>query len=224
MGPSRRALLFAGGDMPVRLPTDLADPADGAFVVCADRGLEHCLAAGRRPDLIVGDFDSVAPALLERDECRAAERVELAAAKDESDLEVALGRLAGAARGAPIDEVCLLGVSGGRTDHLLFNWTLVAGRTRPFRLRLVDDTVDARDVRPGRAVRVDAAAGATLSLFAPVPATGVTTRGLRWELLDATIEPGSTLGLSNEIAREGGAEVSVGAGVLLAMLVRDGRD
>ena len=212
--------MFAGGDRPASLPPDLADPADGAFVACADRGLEHCLAAGRRPDLIVGDFDSVAPGLLERVECRGAERVALPAAKDASDLEVTLERLERGGPAGPFAEACLVGVSGGRTDHLLFNWLLVAARPRPFRLRLVDDTVDAREVRPGAPTRLPGPAGRTVSLLAPRRATGVATRGLRWELAGATIGPGSTLGLSNEIASGDGAEVSVGAGVLLAMLVR----
>ena len=209
--------MFAGGDRPASLPPDLADPDDGAFVACADRGLEHCLALGRVPDLIVGDFDSVAPALLERPECAGAERVALPAAKDAGDLEVALERL----EAVPgLVEACLVGVSGGRTDHLLFNWTLAARRSRPFALRLVDDTVDAREVRAGRPARLDAAPGATLSLLALERATGVLARGLRWPLAGATLEPGSTLGLSNEVAAPGAVEVRVGGGALLAMLVR----
>ena len=209
--------MFAGGDRPARLPEDLSDPADGAFVACADRGLEHCLALGRRPDLVVGDFDSVAPALLGRPECAGAERVALPAAKDASDLEVALERL----EAVPgLAEACLVGVSGGRTDHLLFNWTLAAARERPFALRLVDDAVDAREVRAGRPARLEAEPGATLSLLALRRATGVATRGLRWALAGATLEPGATRGLSNEVLAPGAVEVRIAGGVLLAMLVR----
>ena len=208
--------MFAGGDLPARLPADLEDVDDGAFVACADRGLEHCLALGRTPDLIVGDFDSVPAALLDSPACRGATRVTLPADKDASDLDVALERLAAE---PGIDRACLLGVSGGRTDHLLFNW-LLAARDWPFALRLVDDEVDARAVRPGRPARIDAPAGATLSLLAPVPARGVTTRGLRWELEDAALGPGSTRGLSNQVRGPGPVEVRVAEGALLAMLVR----
>ncbi len=222
--------MFAGGDLPASLPPDLtrearaadADHADHAdYVVCADRGLAHCLASGRVPDLIVGDFDSVPAASLDDRRARAAERMTLPVAKDASDLEVALERLA-ATRG--IDRVCVLGVSGGRTDHLLFNWMLPLARDWPFALRLVDATVDAHAVRAGAPLGLDAPPGATLSLLALRRATGVTTRGLRWALDGATLEPGSTRGLSNEVIDAAAAQVRVDvrveAGLLLAMLVR----
>ena len=208
--------MFAGGDLPARLPDDLVRADDGAFVVCADRGLEHCLAVGRVPDLIVGDFDSAPAASLDHPAARAARRVALPAAKDASDLEVALERLAAE---PGIGQACLVGVSGGRTDHLLFNWALPAMRDWPFALRLVDDAVDAHAVRPDRPLTLDARPGATLSLLPLVPTLGVTTRGLRWELAGAALEPGATLGLSNEVAGAA-VRIAVDAGVLLAMLVR----
>ena len=48
------------------------------------------------------------------------------------------------------------------------------------------------------------------------PAAGVTTAGLRWPLLGATLAPGSTRGVSNELAA-GTALISVAAGVLVAI-------
>lgn len=30
----------------------------GGLIICADKGLDHALAAGLTPDMIVGDFDS----------------------------------------------------------------------------------------------------------------------------------------------------------------------
>jgi thiamine pyrophosphokinase len=48
------------------------------------------------------------------------------------------------------------------------------------------------------------------------PAHGVTTRGLRFPLHDAVLEPGSTLGISNELTvTEAG--VRLDAGVLLTI-------
>ena len=51
------------------------------------------------------------------------------------------------------------------------------------------------------------------------PATGVTTRGLRWALTGATLATGSSLGLSNEVS--GGPDenpsVELGGGRLLVI-------
>ena len=44
----------------------------------------------------------------------------------------------------------------------------------------------------------------------------MTTQGLRWALEDAELEPGSTLGVSNEFS-EPQASVTVGIGVVLTV-------
>jgi thiamine pyrophosphokinase len=48
------------------------------------------------------------------------------------------------------------------------------------------------------------------------PVTGLTTSGLHWELRDATLHPGSSLGVSNYLERTA-VEISVGSGTLLAV-------
>ena len=61
-----------------------------------------------------------------------------------------------------------------------------------------------------------------MSLFAlGGPAIGVTTAGLRWPLANHTLEPGSSLGISNEFAAAT-ASVRVSGGVLA--VIRPGDD
>ena len=63
---------------------------DGAFVVAADGGADAALALGLHVDLAIGDFDSISAAGLAALE-RAGTRIERhPAAKDATDLELAL--------------------------------------------------------------------------------------------------------------------------------------
>src|SRR5688572_20257234 len=82
------ALVFAGGDP---LPEGISErlPAD-AFVIAADSGLRYAQLLGRRVDLVVGDFDSVDPDDLAAAEASGAAVERHAAAKDATDLELAL--------------------------------------------------------------------------------------------------------------------------------------
>jgi thiamine pyrophosphokinase len=205
-----RALVFAGGEaLPVSVRTVL--PPD-ALVIAADSGVDHALALGRHVDLAVGDFDSVTPEGLRRVEADGARVERHALDKDATDLELALDAAvaAGAAR------VTVVGGHGGRLDHLLGNLALLASP------RFVALTLDAW-VGTARVnvVRTDTAIvgepGSLVSLFAMHgPAHGVTTRGLRFPLHDAVLEPGSTLGISNELTvTEAG--VRLDAGVLLTI-------
>jgi thiamine pyrophosphokinase len=149
----------------------------------------------------------------------------VAAAKDESDLELAVG--AAIARGA--GRLTLLGALGGpRFDHALANAWLLAhpalgGRPAVLldattRVRLVDATAGPAGAdlagRPGDLV----------SLF-PVgaDAAGVTTEGLAWPFRDERLGFGPARGLSN--VRSGPqARVSLRSGRLLVVETRPPED
>ncbi len=199
--------VFAGGDAPghVEVPPD-------ATVVAADGGARHALALGLRVDLAVGDFDSISAddlAALER----AGTRIERhPIGKDKTDLELALD--AALALGA--DRVVVVGGGGGRLDHLLGGLLLLASDV--YAGIELDALVGPARVHVVRDARVlQGMPGETISLLAlGGPATGVTVQGLRYPLHGETLEPGSTLGVSNSFAATE-ARISLAAGVLLAV-------
>lgn len=107
-----RGLLFTGGEMPDMAVASLFF-GDYAFSVAADSGLEAALRAGVVPDLVIGDMDSVrSRELLDALPPDRVERWDVD--KDYTDTELALSALE--KRG--VDEVILVGGSGGRLDHL----------------------------------------------------------------------------------------------------------
>jgi thiamine pyrophosphokinase len=208
-GPT--VLVLAGGD-PVdeqlrrRLPPY-------ATVIAADSGLEQAARLGLVVDIVVGDLDSVDADLLAAAERAGATIERHPAAKDHTDLELAVltaGRL-GAAR------VVVLGVWGGRIDHELAN-LLLLGAPEYASLHLEAIGSEGRVVAVHDRVELAGAPGDIVTLLAVgQPAHGVRTDGLVYPLRGETLEPGSTRGVSNELIGTR-ATVEVESGVVLAML------
>jgi thiamine pyrophosphokinase len=207
---SEDVVVLTGGD-----PVDPAQtpplPA-GARVVAADSGLAAAEALGLTVDVVVGDMDSVAPARLAAAEAAGARVERHPAAKDATDLALAMDvALALGAR-----RLTVVGGDGGRLDHLLGNALLLAA----------DDYAAADVVAHLGAATITVVRGeATLfgrrgelvSLLAVHgPAHGITTDGLLYPLRDETLAPGSSRGVSNELARPT-AHVRLRSGVLLAV-------
>jgi thiamine pyrophosphokinase len=212
-----KAIVVADGDVPARAALDAGWPgwdADAAVVVAADGGWEKAAGLGLRPDLLVGDADSLTPGKYAAAVATPGLVVERSpVAKDESDTELAM--LAALKRGAT--HLVILGALGGqRFDHALANVGLLAlPDPAAATAELLDATTRVRLLRApasgGRAaaMNLDGAVGDLVSLL-PVgePAEGVTTRGLAYPLAGEELRPGPARGLSNE-------RNSVAAGVSL---------
>jgi thiamine pyrophosphokinase len=199
------AIVLADGDPPTRAELDAAWPgwAEGAaLVVAADGGARAAATLGLHLDLVVGDMDSLDPALAAR---LATDGVTIEVSptdKDETDTE--LGVLAAVRRGAT--RLTIVGGLGGpRLDHELANVALLAlpelaGRPA----RLVDGrssisllTAPGPDGDP-----VDRdLAGPVGALVSLIPwgddVVGVTTRGLRYPLAGEVLPAGPARGISN---------------------------
>jgi thiamine pyrophosphokinase len=213
----RVAVVFAGGDPPDRDALD--GVPDDAWAIAADSGLEHATLLGRRVDLVVGDLDSVRAEVLAAAE-RAGARVERhPAAKDATDLELALD----AAHDAACNEIVVVGGHGGRLDHFVANLLLlgsprlrelhVEARVPGGTVHVVHDAVELRG-EPGDLVSLLPVGGA---------AHGVTTEHLRYPLRDETLHPGSTRGVSNELVSQH-ARVTLTNGTLLAVVPHTRRE
>lgn len=198
-----RALIVANGELPaVALVVERA--ALAGFVVAADGGADGALACGVKPDAVVGDLDSIST---EARRLLGSTRLHHDADPERTDLQKALEHAL--ARGA--NRIDVVGWAGGRVDHMLANLSVpVLARGRAD-VRLVDDWFEVRLV-DGRAI-VAALPGTVVSLVAIGRCEGVTTRGLRWELTDATLDF-SSRGVHNEV-RFSPAAVSARSGDLL---------
>lgn len=190
------------------LPTD-------AVVIASDGALDHALAAGVHPSVLVGDLDSVSPDALDWAEQHATiDRFD--PDKDHTDTELALRRA------ADLNPTRLVLLSGGgdRLDHTLAAITALGHRSLTS-IPTIDAWWGGQRLRilhgPGRTT-LCLPVGSTVSLIALHGlCTGVTISGVRWPLEAADVAPGRGLGISNETT-EPTVAISISTGVLTVVI------
>jgi thiamine pyrophosphokinase len=200
-------LVFAGGD---HLDEDLAQEIPAAdLVLAADGGYDAAVSLGYGVDVLVGDLDSISTdpvpghVIVERHPVD----------KDQTDLDLALEL---AMRDEP-SRVVVVGGAGGRLDHELATALLLCDeRWSEVEMDWVSSRGRAHVIRRRRLVHGDVGATITLLAFGG-PVTGLSTRGLAWELDNATFLPGSTWGVSN-VMQSPIADIKIGSGCLLVLL------
>ncbi len=186
------------------------------LLVAADGGLQHCLTWGLRPDLLIGDLDSVADQDLSVLQSQGVEIQRHPARKDETDLELALREIQ--RRGAR--EAIVLGGLGGRWDQSLANSLLLANPDfRDLALRLVDGPQELLCIHGGQVATIRGRPGDTVSLI-PLAgnADGVHTQGLEYRLAGEALEFAATRGVSNVLLEEH-AQIRLQAGRLLCAII-----
>jgi thiamine pyrophosphokinase len=182
-------------------------------LIAADGGLARCVAAGLRPDLVVGDFDSIDADVLAAYTANGGTIARHPVDKNETDLELALSHA------RPGDHLVVVGGDGlDRPDHAFGEIAFLGQRTTGYASVTVHyPPAILRVVRAGETVTCSGEVGSIVSLvpmFGKVD--GVTVSGVRWPLRSATFAPGTTWGMSNELT-ESTVEVSISAGTLLVI-------
>jgi thiamine pyrophosphokinase len=152
-------------------------------VIAADSGADWLRAAGRIPDALIGDLDSVSEAT--RAEVPP-EHVHHIAEQDSTDFDKAVRSI-----GAPL--ITGIGFLGGQVDHLLAAMTVLS-RYPERAIVLVGAEDVVAHVPP--TLRLPLAPETRVSLFPMRPVRGRST-GLRWPIDGLTLSPDARVGTSN---------------------------
>lgn len=187
------------------------EPQPGDLTICADAGYKAALVHGLKPDLTIGDFDSM------QGDSADGEVIRLPVYKDDTDMVVCLRE--GRQRG--YREFILAGCLGGRFDHTLACLQCAAdGAERGEQVWLCDAQNRVTVLAPGR-YTLPQMEGRRLSLLAFTPEVkGVCVRGTLWELNDAVLTSRYPLGCSNEWTAEA-AELSFTEGLMVVCFSGD---
>lgn len=205
----QRIIIFANGELPdLKKVRALLLPDD--YIICADGGTRHALALNLKPDLVIGDMDSIQKNQWQKLQ-KSGISVELFSRdKNETDLELAITR---AVEMNP-EQIIIVAALGGRLDQTLGNITLLANpQLSAFDIRLDDGMEEIFLCRDQ--VQVHGRSGDIVSLIPwQGDASGVTTKDLKWRLDQETLYPDRTRGISNEMTGNT-ASISIGSGLLL---------
>lgn len=183
-------------------------PQEGDLIIAADGGLLSLETLGLKPDLIIGDLDSLGEHPLPQDIPLEKHPIE----KDDTDTGIALAQ--GYAMG--YRDFALYGCSGGRVDHLLANFQSM-GRYSQLgaAVKLVAQEYDAYALSNGSMRLPHRPKGTTVSVFCHgKQAEGVTIRGLYYPLENSILTCDYPLGVSNQHT-DTEAEISIQNGTLL---------
>ena len=204
-----RAVIVANGPM-VKPPVPRLMVGDNDLVVGVDGGARNALELELKPQVVIGDMDSMETGLRERLEEEGCRFVEHPSRKDETDSELAVRYVL--SQGAT--ELILLAALGGRIDHTLANVMLLAiPELGPVRARLIDGNQEVLLIRDK--VLIEGHPGDKVSLL-PLSgdAVGIETEGLEYPLRHGTLRFGAARGVSNVLTAPR-ASVQVEGGLLL---------
>ncbi len=170
----------------------------------------------RSSDAVLGDFDSVrsiSPTKGAPTPAAVKPEVLFRPDPDKTDLQKGLDFLI--ERGHPSAHI--IWASGGRSDHFLTHFSILAEYGRRITLNMIDD--HCRTFLLPLVFRKWYAAGTQLSLMPMGLAEGIVTHNLVYPLHGESLEMGGRIGCSNEVASDGWVEVRYSSGALLMMEV-----
>lgn len=175
-------VIVGGGSVDAELLRELY--ANGCRLIGADGGADQIVEAGLKPEVIVGDFDSLREPLSWLGKTRLIQLPE----QETTDFEKALYSTR-----APV--TIGLGMTGGRFDHTLAALDAMARYARKRHIVLVDE----QDIAFGltREFAFEVAAGDRVSIHPLAPITFWHSDGLEYPLDAVKLAPGVRTGTSN---------------------------
>lgn len=179
-----RNLVLANGSFPqAPAPLSLIDRwcegLEGYTLTCCDGGVNKLRAyTDKLPDAVVGDLDSVSPAL----KSLLQGRVHHIPEQETNDLTKTFTYIH---RSRGRQTITLLGASGGREDHLLGNLSLLTSYA-PLVSELVMLTDEGYFILITEPSEIEVLVGQQVSIF-NFSQSPVTLQGVRWSLQDHTL-------------------------------------
>ena len=186
---------------------------ENCLIICCDSGARHLWKTGIKPDVIIGDMDSIEPDHLASYSKQGVKIIKYPVNKDFTDTELALDY----ALGLKPDSIFIWGALGGRIDHTLANvFLLCKGQEKGIKTYLIDEYGEAF-VLDKEATFINET-GKTVSLLALSPeVTGINLTGFLYHLKEEILVMGESRGISNVI-NDARAGISVLQGKLLVII------
>ncbi|MDK9708722.1 MAG: thiamine diphosphokinase [Desulforhopalus sp.] len=206
-------IIFANG-APADPPNLAGLLATATLIIAADGGSNTCERLGILPNVLIGDLDSTATAIVEKYLQKQVAIHRHPPRKDATDLELALDfALLQGAR-----QVVLIGGLGGRWDMSLANILLCAAeKYHSMHISVAETDCTMHLLHPGKPFTLRGLPGERVSLL-PLQGgiTGLTLQGFDYPLQAASLSFGTTWGVSNVLHHQE-ATIEFTGGLLLCV-------
>ena len=185
-----RAFIYTGGEI---RPENITErPREGDLVIAADAGMRNAARFGIKPDVLLGDFDSLG----EPDVPDGTELIRVPIEKDDTDTQLAV-RVA-LERGA--NEIVIVGGLEGRLDHTLSSLAILEYLNGKHIHALITSGQNRARFLRNNSTLIPRGYFRFLSLIAADPVVkGVTVEGCKYPLKNARLSRLNQYAVSNEI-------------------------
>ena len=177
-------VLFGNGDIPTHHIVH-KKLQQAKSLICVDGGADNAISLGLKPDIILGDLDSI---YNEKNDYNC----EMIHLKDQSknDLEKTIEWCVN----ENISEINLIGFSGGRDDHYITTLEIIKQFIEKLKITMYTNTSVIYCVN--QHVEIQSIPGQKFSIISFLPKTKITTSGLKYSLNASKLESPSH-GISN---------------------------
>jgi thiamine pyrophosphokinase len=184
---------------------------EDAYIIAADGGLCHTNVLGLRPDILIGDFDSLNAEL--PSDCKI---ITSPAEKDDTDMMLAVKT----ALQNGYRSITIYGGTGGRLDHTFANiQTLEYVLSHGAEGKIIGDK-DIIYIQSAGQKEYKCIPNSYFSIFSLTESVTVTTTGTKYNLTDYNLTRSFPLGVSNIIINEY-CKVEVKTGILLIIFSKE---
>ncbi|MCY6959478.1 thiamine diphosphokinase [Clostridium brassicae] len=185
---------------------------EASYLICADSGANCLYEYNIKPDILMGDFDSIDKEVLSYFTDRGCEIIKYNPEKDYTDTEIAVNK----AIELGCDEIIFLGCTGTRVDHLLGNLGMLLKCLRKNITSYIKDDNNVITIID-KPITIYGEKGKTFSLAAYYNnVKNLTIIGAKYPLNKFYLEVGNPVTISNEFLEEE-VKISFDKGVLLVI-------
>lgn len=213
-----KTLIVSGGNVEEELLNEIYSNNKFDNIIASDRGLEVLDKQGITPNYIIGDFDSIDRKILDKYINNKNIKIRrLNPEKDYTDTHMALKL------GVEIEskEIIILGGLGTRIDHMLANiHILKEALENGIECKIVDSRNEIQLINKKTILKIDKNYKYISLIPLTTKAEGITLKGLKYPLSNATLEIGHSIGVSNE-QFEDNAIIDLKAGILILIKSKD---
>lgn len=206
-------LIVTGGNINTEFLKETLEKTEFETIIAADKGLEALNKINVMPNYIIGDFDSVNKTTLNQYENKNIEITYLKPEKDFTDTHMAI-KLAIEKRAK---HITIIGATGTRMDHTLANIHVLK---EALQNNVPTEIINENNIimlinRKAKLIK-----NTNYKYVSIIPLTtkitGVTLKGFKYNIENATINLGESIGVSNEqIEQEALIEIKEGIAILI---------
>jgi len=183
-------LIFLNGNFP---PSKILKKFSkkSSFIICADGGANGIIKTSIKPDIIIGDLDSVKRKVLKHFKKQGSE-IKKIEEQDTTDFEKSLKYCIE----NELSNILVFGAISRRPDHTLNNFSILKRYYHKLDVKMIDKRFEIFFIR--NRIEFDYKKDNIISLM-PMPiAKGITTSGLQYKLEDEDLEFGVREGTLNK--------------------------